>query len=132
MMVNKGLSPKSMGLIYMYDNTSNFGLNSVASLEKSIQDVYGSQILNYADKRIERRSQYYSIPLKYQGGLLVVAKSPEPVYQSNGPILYATLKELECYYSYEDALNLLEVWAVKVSNDYLIHKQQQAKYNMQR
>ena len=45
---------------------------------------------------------------------------------------YATLKELECYYSYEDALNLLEIWAVKVSNDYLIHKQQQAKYNMQR
>lgn len=43
---------------------------------------------------------------------------------------YATLKELEEYYSYEDALNLLEVWAVKVSNDYLIQKQQAAKYNM--
>ena len=45
---------------------------------------------------------------------------------------YATLKELECYYSYEDALNMLEILAVKISNDYLIHKQQQAKYNMQR
>lgn len=40
---------------------------------------------------------------------------------------YATLKELEEYYSFEDALDLLEIWAVKVSNDYLIAKQQQEK-----
>lgn len=42
---------------------------------------------------------------------------------------YATLRELEEYYSYEDALDLLEVYAVKVSNDYLIQKQQQEKFN---
>ena len=45
---------------------------------------------------------------------------------------YATLKELEEYYSFEDALNLLEVWAVKVSNDYIIQKQQIERSKMQR
>ena len=30
---------------------------------------------------------------------------------------YATLKELENYYSFEDALNLLEIWAVQTCNE---------------
>ena len=44
---------------------------------------------------------------------------------------YATLRELEEYYSYEDALDLLEVLAVRISNDYLISKQQQERMNRQ-
>ncbi len=45
---------------------------------------------------------------------------------------YATLKELEEYYSFEDALNLLEILGVKISNDYLIQKQQQDKISKMR
>ena len=35
---------------------------------------------------------------------------------------YATLRELEEYYSYEDALNLLECWAVQSVNEYIASK----------
>jgi len=36
---------------------------------------------------------------------------------------YATLKELEQYYSFEDALNLLEIWAVYASNEQTYYDQ---------
>jgi hypothetical protein len=36
---------------------------------------------------------------------------------------YATLRELEEYYSFEDALNLLEIWAVNEVNADLQYEQ---------
>lgn len=39
----------------------------------------------------------------------------------------ATLRELETYYSFEDALNLLEVLRVQTYNERVSHKRAQAE-----
>jgi hypothetical protein len=41
---------------------------------------------------------------------------------------YATLRELEEYYSFEDALNLLEIWAVNEVNDSVYHERMRQQY----
>lgn len=40
---------------------------------------------------------------------------------------YATLKELETYYSFEDALNLLEIWGVNASNEHTYYESMKNK-----
>lgn len=42
---------------------------------------------------------------------------------------YATLQELETYYSLEDALNLLEVLRVQIYNERVSNKRAEAKHN---
>ena len=40
---------------------------------------------------------------------------------------YCTLKELDTYYSYEDALDMLEIWAVAQVNEQLVAQAYQSK-----
>lgn len=73
----------------------------------------------------------YPRNLEHYSNLITVQNFPRDF----APLIsehYATLKELECYYSYEDALNMLEILAVKISNDYTIQKQQQDKISRMR
>jgi hypothetical protein len=40
---------------------------------------------------------------------------------------YASLRELEEYYSFEDAINLLEIWAVQTCNEQKQHEKLQQR-----
>lgn len=82
MTLNVGMSPKSMGLIYLADTKDIVKPDRMSErwgvVEQSTEDVYGSRfstsIAHY---------QYFTVPLKYQGGLLVMGVTPEIGYATS-------------------------------------------------
>lgn len=97
MALNVGMSPKSMGLIYLADTkhivkpprlSERWGV-----AEQSTGNVYGSRFMETSPAI--NFSQYFTIPLKYQGGLLVMAITPEiaNINETKSTINFTTLKE---------------------------------------
>ena len=92
MTLNVGMSPKSMGLIYMADTKDVVKQDRMSErwgvAEQTTGNVYGSTFMVTSSNS----RQFFTVPLKYQGGLLVMGVSPEIGNATRSPTSVQSLK----------------------------------------